>query len=337
MHEIIEHSHVINGDLPFEMCHASTLLRLEDGSIYLAWFAGTKEGEADVDIWISKKEGDKWKNPFKISDEKEVPHWNPVLLQRGNGDILLFYKVGKLLKEWYTKVKISKDDGESWGKSFEMVPKDRGGRGPVRNKVILLSNGWLAAPGSTENGIWKAFVDISKDDGESWVKSADIMINNINDQQVEKVFSDIPVTEQSFKGRGVIQPSLWESKPGQIHMLLRSTEGCIYRSDSLDYGITWTEAYPTNLPNNNSGIDVVKMQDGTLVLAYNPVGINWGPRTPMVLSVSKDNGLTWHEEIKFESDAGEYSYPAIIAVKDEVFVSYTWNRKNIAFWQIRIK
>ena len=28
--------------------------------------------------------------------------------------------------------------------------------------------------------------------------------------------------------------------------------------------MTWCEAYPINLPNNNSGIDLVKMNDGRL-------------------------------------------------------------------------
>ncbi|MHB8277067.1 MAG: exo-alpha-sialidase [Candidatus Humimicrobiaceae bacterium] len=82
-------------------------------------------------------------------------------------------------------------------------------------------------------------------------------------------------------------------------MLLRSTEGCIYRSDSTDGGRTWTDAYPTELPNNNSGIDIVKMENGTLVLVYNPVGINWGPRTPVALTASFDNGKTWDDKYIF--------------------------------------
>jgi len=93
--------------------------------------------------------------------------------------------------------------------------------------------------------------------------------------------SDIPVTDQSFKGKGVIQPTLWESEPGKVHMLLRSTESKIYRSDSSDGGKTWCTAYPTELPNNNSGIDLTRLQNGNLVLAYNPVEKDWGARTPL--------------------------------------------------------
>ncbi|MEC0141615.1 exo-alpha-sialidase, partial [Paenibacillus macerans] len=149
--------------------------------------------------------------------------------------------------------------------------------------------------------------------------------------------SDIPVSEQSFYGRGVIQPSLWESRPGEVHMLLRSTEGQIYRSDSPDGGLTWSEAYPTGLPNNNSGLDVARLDDGTLVLCSNPVGANWGPRTPLTLDISRDNGLTWRREAVLEDGEGEYSYPALIVHGGILYLTYTWNRENIAFVRLRWK
>ncbi len=44
--------------------------------------------------------------------------------------------------------------------------------------------------------------------------------------------------ENLLRWDGVIQPTLWESSPGHIHMLLRSTRGAIFRSDSIDYGAT---------------------------------------------------------------------------------------------------
>lgn len=74
--------------------------------------------------------------------------------------------------------------------------------------------------------------------------------------------SDVAVSEQSFHGRGVIQPTLWESSPGTVHMLLRSTEGSIYRSDSTDGGVSWCPPYDTGLPNNNSGIDLDRLPNG---------------------------------------------------------------------------
>lgn len=328
---------IFKDGMPFESCHASNLCVLKDGNILAAWFAGSKEGADDVAIWISKRDSGVWSFPVKTACEKQLPHWNPILFVKEDGTVLLFYKVGRILSEWYTKLIISKDNGSTWSKPIELVEGDSGGRGPVRNKIIKLSNGNLLAPGSTENGIWKAFADISVDGGKTWVKSSDIEIKGMKYMDPKNIISDIPVTDQSFKGAGVIQPTLWESQKGVVHALLRSTEGKIYRSDSMDSGRTWSYAYPTVLPNNNSGIDVVKLDNGVLVLAYNPVGVNWGKRTPMQLSVSFDNGITWANDLVLENEEGEYSYPAIITDGKYIYVSYTWKRKKIAFWEIKIK
>ncbi len=120
-------------------------------------------------------------------------------------------------------------------------------------------------------------------------------------------------------------------------MLLRSSEGQIYRADSADYGKSWGSAYPTGLPNNNSGIDVVRCEDGLLFLCMNPVGENWGKRTPIVLLASADNGETWQEEAVLENTPGEYSYPSIIADGRKIYVTYTFDRKSIAFWEFMRK
>jgi len=61
-------------------------------------------------------------------------------------------------------------------------------------------------------------------------------------------------------------------------MLTRSNAGSIYRSDSQDNGQIWSPAYPTELPNNNSGIDLVRLDDSSLILAYNPKKL--GARDP---------------------------------------------------------
>lgn len=68
-----------------------------------------------------------------------------------------------------------------------------------------------------------------------------------------------------FPSLGIIQPTLWEFSSGNIH-LARSTAGRIYRSDSQDNGQTWSPAYPTPLLNNNSGIDLVRLDNSSLIL-----------------------------------------------------------------------
>ena len=235
-------------------------------------------------------------------------------------------------------VMVSYDDGASWSEPTELVDGDvSGGRGPVRNKLIRLASGRVLAGGSTEHGIWQAFADISDDDGISWNKSNAVAIAKLKYNEGEKTAeSNIAVSSQSFYGRGVIQPSLWQSADGSVHMLLRSSEGFVHRADSNDEGESWSTAYPLTLPNNNSGLDLVALADGRLLLVCNPVAANWGMRSPLSLFMSEDDGHTWHKLIDLETEKGEFSYPAIIAQDHDVYISYTYDRKNIAVVQIKI-
>ena len=303
--------------IPVPECHASTILHLSNGEIIAAWFGGKKEGNDNVGIWMVKGKPGNWSSPFEIAKIRNDAHWNPVLFQSPEGRIFLFFKVGKKIPSWETWVKTSDDNGKTWTEAKELVAGDKGGRGPVRNKPIILSNGNWIAGASHEEGGWNAFADISTDNGRSWQASP-----------------YVPLDRTKIKGRGLIQPTLWESAPGKVHMLLRSTEGAIYRSDSEDGGKTWSTAYKTGLPNPNSGIDLTRLNDGTLVLAYNPDATDWGSRSPLSLAVSFDNGKTWPKIL--DIDAGdkedEFSYPGVIHYGDTIAVSYTWNRKKIAYW-----
>jgi predicted neuraminidase len=88
------------------------------------------------------------------------------------------------------------------------------------------------------------------------------------------------------------------------------------------------------VPNNNSGIDLARLRDGTLALAFNPVSGDWAARTPLRLALSFDNGDTWPRHGDIETGPGEFSYPSVIADDGGgVAVVYTWKRRRIAFWR----
>ena len=325
-----------------EFVHASTLAFLSDGGYALSCFGGSREGNRDVRIFHTRTDSDRFLPFRKLESAFNEAHWNPVLFSNSNSDLMLFYKVGDEIRSWRTMISYSDDLGASYSESHELVPGDAEGRGPVRNKPIRLSDGAILAPGSLERGEWTAFTDRSEDNGETWFKSNEVRIEEAEQKGpdflcFERIESEIPVSEQSFHGRGIIQPTLWESSPGSVHMLLRSSEGRVYRSDSTDFGRTWCSSYPTELPNNNSAIDLARIRDGRLLLVYNPVDINWGARTPLTLAMSADNGASWRQLLQLESGVGEFSYPAIIAQNDTVLVSYTADRKgiNVCCFKIR--
>lgn len=300
--------------------HASSLLPLKDGGYLAVWFQGSREGASDVGIAMSRRVKGAWEPSRVVAKVADVAHWNPVLRRADDGRIELYFKVGAKIADWKTWTRESRDEGATWGEPRELVPGDAtGGRGPVKNKCLRLADGGLLAPGSVERGPWRAFVDRSDDDGRTWRRA------------------DLPVPAEMGK-KGVIQPSLWQSADGAVHALMRSNTGVLWRSDSTDGGRTWTEIRPTDIPNNNSGIDLVRASDGVLYLARNASGRDWGPRTCLELWASADDGATWRKARTLAQAAkGEFSYPAVVEARPGVLaLTFTWLRSQVRFVELAL-
>ncbi|NLD88327.1 MAG: exo-alpha-sialidase [Clostridiales bacterium] len=312
-------SFVFNEGELFDSCHASTLAALPDGDMLVACFGGTEEGADDVAIYLRRVSGGE---ALRVCVDENLPHWNPVLYMNAGGEIILFFKVGSSPREWYTMYCLSSDGGKSFSSPEISLPK--GCRGPVRNKPIRLSNGTLIAGSSVETETeWQAFSELSDGEGVTWSTShIPGYVENERMKATDRV-------------GGVIQPTLWEDDSG-VHMFLRSSWGRIYRCDSSDSGRSWGKAYETPFPNNNSGIDLVKLSCGGLALVMNPVGTNWGARTPLQILLSDNGGESFYTGLTLESEEGEFSYPAIIAEGDTLHVTYTYNRKNIMYAKVNI-
>ena len=308
---------VFEDDRPFAECHASTVVETGEGTLSCAWFGGTEEKDPDVGIWLAHFADGQWSRCTAAAKVKESAHWNPVLFRDPKRGLYLFFKVGDDVPIWQTYWMQSEDAGQTWSQAAELVPGDIGGRGPVKNKAIILSDGTWLAPASTELDGWKPFADRSTNGGVSWERSADFAIDT-----------------KLIPGKGAIQPTFWESKPGTVHALLRTCGQGIARTDSTDGGRTWDPLRRSGLPNNNSGVDALGLEDGRVLLVYNPVEKNWGPRSPLTLAVSRDNGNTWTNVADLENEEGEYSYPAIVCTASGVCITYTWKRERVRCWQI---
>lgn len=300
-------------------CHASHFVLTNDGRIFCVFFFGSKEGRDDIRIYGAfRNEGGGWGEPFPISEDDGIAHWNPVLFRKKDGSFLLFYKIGKIIPEWKTYYRVSYDNCRTWSDSRELVPGDEcGGRGPVRNKAYYLEDGSILAPASSEQGEWKCFFDRSYDDGATWERTADLSISE-----------EMKGKYDSLDKKGIIQPTIWTSDEG-YHALMRSTEGKIYRTDSLD-AKKWCTPYAIDMPNNNCGIDVVKHPDGRLFLVCNPTDTN-PKKTPLSIYVSEDNGKTFELYSNLTTMVGNYLYPAVRFEDGKMHITYTWNYRNVAY------
>ncbi len=307
----------------FPSCHASTIAETPAGLV-AAWFGGTHEKHEDVEIWLSRMENEKWTAPVSVANgvqdsSKRFPCWNPVLFQYPGGPLMLFYKVGADPVEWWGEWITSTDHGKTWSKPVRLPD---GMLGPIKNKPVLLDDGRLVCPSSTEHptdGRWQVHLEISKDTGKTWLSTGPL-----ND---------------GIKFH-IIQPSLLVHSDNKLQLLCRSMENRLASLWSDDNGATWSDLDTIHLSNPNSGTDAVTLQNGWQLLVYNPTeryeGKWGGPRSPLAVAISKD-GLQWKEVATLESDEGEYSYPTVIQSADGVIhITYTWKRQKIKYVKLKL-
>ena len=295
---------------PFPSCHASTIVETNSGLV-AAFFGGTREGDQDVGIWLTRHVDGKWTAPAEVANgidgDQRFPTWNPVLFKTKPDQLALFYKVGPSPSRWWGMLKTSTDDGKSWSEATRL-PQDI--LGPVRNKPIAL-HGKLLCGSSTEHDGWRVHFEIADSDLKSWQR-----IGPINDG---KTF-------------GVIQPTILQWPNGRLLALCRSQQNRIVQTWSDDQGQTWSELEKTDLPNPNSGIDGVTLKNGTQLLIYNHT-IRNGPsphgREMLNVATSVD-GKSWNAALVLEKEKGEFSYPSVIQTGDgKVHILYTYQRKQI--------
>ena len=327
----------------YPTAHAPALLELPNGDMLCCWFAGTYEGSADIRIIVSclAKDSDQWTAPVDISGDPTRSEQNPSLFYGPDGAVWAMYtaqldrQAGKDNMQFTSQVRCQKstDGGKTWG-PYETVFAREGTF--CRQPIQVLKNGrwifgnWLCTDAVDGlSGDPTAF-QISDDQGKTW-------------RQV-----DMP------KSNGRVHANVVELDDGHLVAFMRSREADnVYRSESFDWGDSWSEPKPTPLPNNNSSISALRLKSGRICIAYNPTctpdpvpgKAAWpGLRCPVAVALSEDGGLTfpiirWME--RGEGYMGEenktnnkqYEYPYIMQSADgRLHLAYAaFTRKGIKY------
>ena len=310
----------------YPTAHAPALLELPNGDMLCCWFAGTYEGSADIRIICSRleRDGDRWSKPVDISGDPTRSEQNPSLFYGPDDAVWAIYtaqldrQAGKDNMQFTSQIRCQKstDGGRTWG-PYETLFAREGSF--CRQPIQVLANGrwifgnWLCTDSVDGLSGDPTAVQISDDQGRTW-------------RQV-----DMP------NSRGRVHANVVEMDDGHLLAFMRSREAdFIYRSESFDWGDTWSEPKPTPLPNNNSSISALRLQSGRVAIAYNPTctpdpkpgKAAWpGLRCPVAVALSEDGGLTfpivrWME--RGEGYMGEenrtnnkqYEYPYLMQSRD---------------------
>lgn len=315
----------VNARMSTPQVHASTLVELADGSLLAAWFGGTAERAPDVRIWCARRQAGGWSAPEPVADGVQpdgtrLPTWNPVLFRADGAQgsrVLLFYKVGPSPQQWWGELITSDDGGRTWS-APQRLPD--GALGPIRSKPLLLPDGTLLCPSSTEDdeGHWRIHFERSQGLGRSW-----------------QVGPPVPDPQ----GLALIQPSLVLRPDGSVLAFARSLSNRIAVTRSVDGGLSWSPPELTSLPNPNAGIEALGLADGRLLMVFNPRERGrdwWNGRDRLDVAVSADGGRRWRTVLTLEDEPGqEFSYPAAIQSRDgSVHISYTFKRRQIRHVQL---
>ncbi len=277
---------------PYRSAHAPSLIELPQGDMLCAWFAGSFEGSADISIVCARlpKGADQWQEPVKVSYDSERSEQNPSLFQEPAGSLWAVYTAqldrvpGKDNMQYTSIIRCQKscDGGKTWGDAELLLPEEGSF---CRQSIQVLKNGrwifsnWICT--DSKQGLTgdPTVFRISDDKGKTW--------------------KTVPMPESS----GRVHANVVELDDGHLIAFMRSRfADFIYRSESFDWGESWTPPMPTSLPNNNSSISAIRLTSGRIAVAFNPTSatdpamgrIAWpGLRCPVAIALSEDGGITW--------------------------------------------
>lgn len=301
--------------------HAPALIETKDGGLLCAWFAGSFEGSGDISIAVSKldPETQVWSEPAIVSKGEDRSEQNPAFFRAPDGQIWLIYtsqlsrQEGKDNMQFTSIIMVQKssDEGQTWGEP-EVLFANEGTFS--RQAIQILSNGrwifstWLCEDSPEGLANDPTEFQVSDDQGKTW-KAVRMPDSN-----------------------GRVHANVVEVEEGHLVAFMRSRfADHVYKSESYDFGDTWTVPEATVLPNNNASVSAIKLQSGEIALAYNLNAANqpefgkvtWpGLRNPVAVSVSEDFGKTWPIGRVFEAAEGfigvenktnnaQYEYPTL--------------------------
>lgn len=291
--QVFERASIPTDPTRFSYNHVASIVEAPSGDLLVAWGAGTAELADDTVILLSRRArgGNAWTEPSVIADKPGHADANPTLFVDDQGRLCLYYveMFGSTFCTGRVMVRTSTDAGATWSE-----PRDALGVicTMVRNHPIITRSGRWILPAYQQAAYASQFW-ISDDRGESW-------------RAASPLFTPWEPN---------LQPAVVEISDGSLLSLMRCAgdSRATWEGRSTDGGQTWTMAPRPALPNPNSGLELIRLAGGDLLLVYNNSRTE---RTPLVAALSTDEGRTWAPPRVIAEGEPQLSYPSACQTRD---------------------
>lgn len=284
--------------------HAPSITALPEGDLLAAWYSYVGPRELNqADIYLSRRAASNqtWSAPVRQIDRLESAG-NPALYNEGS-EVWLFHAV--VPGGWSTahvEQMRSHDGGETWEPSTWVSPLLGSN---VRGSPLRTAAGVLLLP-AYDDLLSRSLV-FRSDDGASWTLAS--------------------VLDAGSSGR-LIQPVLAATAGGDLLLMARNTMGgSLWTGVSHDDGQRWEISLRSGFANPGAPVALLRLSGGPLLIVYNDSPTM---RSPLVASVSLNDGLSWTSPRVLAEGDGDWAYPAAAEGADGVIeVVYSHNRQWI--------
>jgi predicted neuraminidase len=333
--------------------HSSSIVQAPNGDFLVCWFHGSGERtEDDVVVQGSRlrKSSANWDNVFLMADTPGFPDCNPVLFIDQKDRLWLFW-VAVQAHRWeqsILKYRISENYSKKGPPSWDW--QDVIALKPGEEFALAIKEGFKKyGPG----GVWAEYapnyedliIQASKDKIKrqmGWMprvhpfvlESGRILLPIYSDGfclGLVAISDDVGETWRASKpmvGIGLNQPTIVQKNDGTLVAYMRN-EGIkpmrALKSVSTDDGETWSFAEFTDIPNPESSLEVIELNDGSWLMIFNDTEEG---RHSLAAALSEDEGesWTWKNHIALVKPGQKsFSYPSVIQSKDGlIHVTYSY-------------
>ena len=308
--------------------HAASLIALKDGAVRAFWFAGSREGAADVSIYsaVFDPRASSWSAPTvvmdRVSAETGLSRYiaklgNPVPSRMADGRLQLFFvtvSIGGWAGSSISSI-MSDDEGLTWNNPQRLISSPLINLSTlVKSPAVLFTDGRLGLPAYHE-----------------WIGRFGEFLRVDAGQVIDK--------RRMSSGRGAIQPLVFVNSAQEGTAYFRQTRSSsqakqVPVSQTQNAGQSWQVAEDLPMANPNSAVAGLQFNNGVRILVLNNIETG---RYRLTLLMSDPKSNQWQVIEVLEDDEAlpdqnrkEFSYPYLISVDgNDAHLVYTWDRKKI--------